>query len=305
MTAAFEAERLSVDRALDEICDKYFASLPPKVAEAATYGLKGPGKRLRPLLVILAYRACGGRPDPALLACSTEVIHCYSLVHDDLPCMDDDDMRRGRPTVHRVYGSTTAILAGVSLIPIAFMVVRDACRSMQLDERQEVRIHRTLARAAGAAGMIGGQLSDLLGEGMSLTLNERERMHSAKTGALIRASLEIGGIAGGVNDAQMAGLGEFGGTIGLAFQIMDDVLDVTSSSNTLGKTAGRDEALRKSTYPALLGVDGARARAASLITNAAAPSDTRQQSSTCKGVLTIGDASTSSTVIGVRLCAWG
>ena len=265
MTAAFEAERAAVGDALDEVCDRYFRSLPPRVAEAAAYGLKGPGKRLRPLLVVLGYRACGGRAEPTLLSCSTEVIHCYSLIHDDLPCMDDDDMRRGRPTVHRVYGSSAAILAGVALIPIAFMVIRDACRLMQLAERVEPRIRRTLARAAGAAGMIGGQLSDLLGEGISLSLAERERMHSAKTGALIQASLEIGGIAANADQAQMSGLAEFGSMIGLAFQIMDDVLDVTSTSKTLGKTAGRDEALRKSTYPALLGIDGARDRAGVLI----------------------------------------
>jgi geranylgeranyl pyrophosphate synthase len=136
---------------------------------------------------------------------------------------------------------------------------------MRLDEHRVVRIQRTLARAAGAAGMIGGQLSDLLGEGISLSLDERERMHSAKTGALIRASLEIGAIAAGASEAQTAGLAEFGRTIGLAFQIMDDVLDVTSSSKMLGKTAGRDKALGKSTYPALLGIDGARDRAAALI----------------------------------------
>ena len=265
MTPAFEAERAAVGDALDEICDSYFRSLPPRVAEAAAYGLKGPGKRLRPLLVILGYRACGGRADPALLACSTEVIHCYSLIHDDLPCMDDDDMRRGRPTVHRVYGSSAAILAGLALIPIAFLVVRRACRLMPLDQPAEARIHQTLARAAGAAGMIGGQLTDLLGEGISLSLEERERMHSAKTGALIRASLEIGGIAANAGQAQMWGLAEFGSMIGLAFQIMDDVLDVTSTSKTLGKTAGRDEALRKSTHPALLGIDGARDRAGVLI----------------------------------------
>jgi geranylgeranyl pyrophosphate synthase len=263
--AAFEAERSAVNETLEAICHEYFGSLPRKVAEAAAYGLRGPGKRLRPLLVILAYRACGGPSDPTLLACSTEVIHCYSLIHDDLPCMDDDDIRRGRPTVHRVHGSRAAILAGAALIPIAFLVIGDACRRMKLQEGVDSRIGRTLARAAGASGMIGGQLSDLLGEGIALTLDERERMHSAKTGALIRASLETGGIAAAASTAQMHGLAEFGRTIGLAFQIMDDVLDVTSSSKTLGKTAGRDEALGKSTYPALLGIDGARDRAGALI----------------------------------------
>jgi geranylgeranyl pyrophosphate synthase len=265
VSAAFEAERSAVNYTLDTICDEYFRTLPHKVAEAASYGLRGPGKRLRPLLVILAYRACGGPSDATLLACSTEVIHCYSLIHDDLPCMDDDDIRRGRPTVHRAHGSSAAILAGLALIPIAFLVIGDACRGMKLPKEIEPRIYRSLGRAAGATGMIGGQLSDLLGEGIALSLDQRERMHSAKTGALIRASLEIGGIAAGAGTAQMHGLAEFGRTIGLAFQIMDDVLDVTSSSKTLGKTAGRDEALGKSTYPALLGIDGARDRAGLLI----------------------------------------
>jgi geranylgeranyl pyrophosphate synthase len=265
VAAAFEAERAAVNRALDEICEGYFGSLPPLVGEAARYGLKGRGKRLRPLLVILAHRACGGRVDPTYLACSTEVIHCYSLIHDDLPCMDDDDMRRGRPTVHKVYGPRVAILSGVALIPIAFLVVQNSCQAMRLDQPVGGRIHRALARAAGASGMIGGQLSDLLGERTSLTLDERERIHSAKTGALIRASLEMGGIAAGANGEQLKGLAEFGSAIGLAFQIMDDVLDVTSTSRTLGKTAGRDEVLGKSTYPALLGIDGARERAAGLV----------------------------------------
>jgi geranylgeranyl diphosphate synthase type II len=144
-------------------------------------------------------------------------------------------------------------------------VVRNACQAMQLEEHAESRIVRTLARAGGASGMIGGQLADLLGEGISLTLMDRERMHSAKTGALIRASLEIGGIAARANAAQLSGLAALGSAIGLAFQIMDDVLDVTASTKTLGKTAGRDEALGKSTYPALLGVEGARDRARALI----------------------------------------
>jgi farnesyl diphosphate synthase/geranylgeranyl diphosphate synthase type II len=179
--------------------------------------------------------------------------------------MDDDDVRRGQPTVHKVYGTKTAIIAGVVMIPLAGKVVHESARVMNLKPAVERRIAETLLEAAGARGMIGGQLRDLAGEGLSLTLEEREEIHSTKTAALIVASVKMGGIAAGAGNAQVAALERYGRDIGLAFQIMDDVLDVTSTSGALGKTAGRDVALGKSTYPALLGVDGARDRAHALI----------------------------------------
>jgi geranylgeranyl pyrophosphate synthase len=262
---SFDADREVIERRLDEICDSYLSELQSDVSDAIRYGLKSPGKRLRPLLLLYAYRAAGGREDTSLLACAPEVIHAYSLMHDDLPCMDDDDMRRGRPTVHRVYGSRTAILGGVSMIPLAAAVARDSARSMGLSEPARRAVIETLLEAGGASGMIGGQLRDLAGEGLSLSLDDREAVHSAKTAALIVASVRMGAIAAGAGSAQIAAFDRYGSAVGLAFQIMDDVLDVTSTSTALGKTTGRDALLGKSTYPALLGVAGARQRAQSLI----------------------------------------
>lgn len=265
MGADFETERGNIERRLDDICSTYLRGLPAPTADAIRYGLKSPGKRLRPLLLLFAYRAAGGIQDAALLACAPEVIHAYSLVHDDLPCMDDDDMRRGRPTVHRVYGSRTAILAGVAMIPLAARVVRDSTRAMRLPDQATKKVLDTLLEAGGASGMIGGQLRDLAGEGLSLSLDEREMIHLAKTGALIVASVRMGALAAGCDAPGVAALERYGRSVGLAFQIMDDVLDVTSTTTALGKTTGRDVVLGKSTYPALLGVDGARRRAQTLI----------------------------------------
>jgi geranylgeranyl diphosphate synthase type II len=261
----FETERAKIERRLDDICSTCLSELPSTIAESVKYGLKSPGKRLRPLLLVFAYRAAGGTRDASYLACAPEVIHSYSLIHDDLPCMDDDDMRRGRPTVHKVYGSRTAILAGVAMIPLAAGVVRDAAREMGLKAEPTARVLETLLQASGAAGMIGGQLRDLAGEGLALPLDEREAIHSAKTGAIIVGSVRMGALAAGAEGTKVAALEFFGRSIGLAFQIMDDVLDVTSTTTMMGKTAGRDAVLGKSTYPALLGVEGAQRRAQALI----------------------------------------
>jgi len=270
VSAQFDADRERIERRLDEICDNYLSELPAEVAAAVQYGLRSPGKRVRPLLLLFTYRAAGGRDDASQLACAPEVIHAYSLVHDDLPCMDDDDVRRGRPTVHKVHGSRTAILAGITMIPLAAKVVRESTRSMGLSQETRARLLGTLLDAGGARGMIGGQVRDLAGEGLSLSLEQREGIHSAKTGALILASVMMGGIAANADASRMAALERYGRAIGLAFQIMDDVLDVTSTTSTLGKTTGRDVALGKSTYPALLGVDGARKRAETLISEGVA-----------------------------------
>ena len=270
MSGQFEADRERIEQRLDGICDEYLSDLPAEVAAAVQYGLKSPGKRVRPLLLLFAHRAAGGREDASQLACAPEVIHAYSLVHDDLPCMDDDDVRRGRPTVHKVHGSRTAILAGITMVPLAARVVRDSSRSMGLSHETRARLLETLLDAGGARGMIGGQVRDLAGEGLSLSLEQREGIHSAKTGALILASVMMGGIAANADVARMAALERYGRAIGLAFQIMDDVLDVTSTTSALGKTTGRDVALGKSTYPALLGVDGARQMAETLISEGVA-----------------------------------
>jgi geranylgeranyl diphosphate synthase, type II len=270
VSAQFDGDRERIERRLDEICDNYLSELPAEVAAAVRYGLKSPGKRVRPLLLLFAYRAAGGSEDASQLACAPEVIHAYSLVHDDLPCMDNDDVRRGRPTVHKVHGSRTAILAGITMIPLAAKVVRESTRSMGLSQEARAKLLGTLLDAGGARGMIGGQVRDLAGEGLSLSLEQREGIHSAKTGALILASVMMGGIAANADVARIAALERYGRAIGLAFQIMDDVLDVTSTTSALGKTTGRDVALGKSTYPALLGVDGARKRAETLISEGVA-----------------------------------
>jgi geranylgeranyl pyrophosphate synthase len=261
----FELDRQRIERRLDEISSDYLGDLNADVAAAIRYGLKSPGKRLRPLLVVYGYRAAGGDNDASLLATAPEVIHAYSLMHDDLPCMDNDDMRRGRPTVHRMYGSRTAILAGVAMIPLAIRVLREAARAMNLSVDVQRSLTETLVAAAGEAGMIGGQLRDLEGEGSALTLDDLQTVHMAKTAALIVASLRIGAIAAGATAAKLAAIEEYGRDVGLAFQIMDDVLDVTSTTTVLGKTSGRDVVLRKSTYAALMGVDAARQRARALI----------------------------------------
>ena len=223
---------------------------------------------MRPLLALFTYEACGGKDDATRLACAPEIIHSYSLMHDDLPCMDDDEMRRGRPTAHIVHGSRAAITAGASMIPLAVAVARDALATLNVATDQARRAVSALLEGAGAGGMIGGQLRDLAGEGGSLSVEELEAVHAAKTGALISASARMGALAAGADDDSVAAVDKYGRSVGLAFQIMDDVLDQTSTTVALGKTAGRDEALGKSTYPALLGIEGARARAGSLVRDA-------------------------------------
>jgi geranylgeranyl pyrophosphate synthase len=254
---AWANDRARIDRALAELCDRHAASVPGPVGDAIRYSLTGGGKRLRGLLLLAAFRTAGGDGNAAPLAAAVEVVHAYSLVHDDLPCMDDDDMRRGRPTVHRVYGVRIATAAGVAMVPIAGIAALDAARTLGLDDASCGEVVAELMRASGASGMIGGQLLDLEGEGHALGVEQLEQIHRAKTGALIRASVVLGGLAGRAHKEQIDALARFGDAIGLAFQIADDVLDVTATSDRLGKTAGRDLELKKGTYPAALGVDAA------------------------------------------------
>lgn len=259
------AERSAIDAALHSVCEPSLDTLPSRVAEAIRYSLRGPGKRLRGILVSYAYRAAGGVHDPAPLAAAVEIVHAYSLVHDDLPCMDDDDLRRGRPSTHIVYGNATAVMAGVLMVPLASSCVAAAGASMALDETARAIIVETLMHAAGAVGMIGGQLMDLRAEGELLSLDALEAIHRAKTGALIAAAARIGGVAAGARPEAVDALERYGTDLGLAFQIVDDVLDVTATSAQLGKEAGRDVVLGKSTYPSLLGVSGATDRALALV----------------------------------------
>jgi len=269
----FGPDRLAIDRALASFCDRYLRELPSPVGEAIRYSLTGEGKRLRGILFLRAYEAAGGSGDGAAMAGAIEVVHAYSLVHDDLPCMDDDDMRRGRPTVHRAFGVAPATAAGLAMVPLAALCAADAAEALGLEAEEGGAIVRELMIASGAGGMIGGQLLDLEGEAKPLALDELQRVHAAKTGALITAAATIGGRAARASPERRAALGAYGAAIGLAFQIADDVLDVTATTDQLGKTAGRDLELQKSTYPALLGIDGAKSRAQALVREGCAALD--------------------------------
>ena len=266
----FAEDRVAVQRALDAFCARWLTSIAPLTAEAIRYALLGEGKRLRAILLLEASRACGGPVDAYELAAAVEVVHAYSLVHDDLPCMDDDDVRRGRPTVHRVYGVPVATAAGLAMVPLAARSAYRAARELGLSAGEAGDVVRTLMESSGAGGMIGGQLLDLEAEGVALSLDAMERVHRLKTGALIAASVTLGAQAARASAQRRHALAHYGAAVGLAFQICDDVLDVTATTDELGKTAGRDLALSKSTYPALLGVEGAIERATALINEACA-----------------------------------
>ncbi len=236
---------------------------PRRLHEAMRYAVLGSGKRLRPALVYATGEALGA-PEAALEppACAVELIHAYSLAHDDLPAMDDDALRRGSPTCHRQFDEATAILAGDALQALAFELVSGEAAAGDTPAALRARMAATLAAAAGAEGMAGGQAFDLFACGRAASLDELERMHRYKTGALIRASVLLGALAADACADDRARLGRFAEAIGLAFQIVDDILDVTTDTATLGKTQGADLERNKPTYPALLGLDGARAHAA-------------------------------------------
>jgi geranylgeranyl diphosphate synthase type II len=260
LLAAWSADRESIDRAMLAATDRY-SRLLGRLAGPIRHALSGGGKRVRGLLTLAAYRACGGGKDVSSVAAAIEIVHAYSLVHDDLPCMDDDVMRRNRPTVHVAYGVSAATISGVLMVPFAVRAMIDACSETGISDPGARDIVIELMRASGGGGMVGGQLLDLLGESADLNIEGLEAIHCGKTGMLIAGAAAIGGIAAGAPPSRIAALNRFGSSLGLAFQIMDDVLDVTSTTAALGKTAGRDTALGKSTYPGLLGLDEARALA--------------------------------------------
>jgi geranylgeranyl pyrophosphate synthase len=242
-----------------------------RTGDALSYALLTPGKRVRAALALAAFRAVGGRaPGIAGVAAAVETVHAYSLVHDDLPCMDDDDLRRGRPTTHRQFDVATATRVGFLLVPVAARILSAAAAELALPPTTLGHMAVELFQAGGIEGMVGGQWLDLEAEGRSLTLAQLMAVHRGKTGALIRASCTLGGIAGQAPAERVAALTAFGDDIGLAFQIADDVLDCTGTSEELGKTAGRDAALAKSTYVQLLGIDGARREAETLAQRAVA-----------------------------------
>lgn len=239
------------------------ATEPARLHEAMRYAVLGGGKRVRPLLVHAAGELTGARPQ-ALEAASAalEMIHVYSLVHDDMPCMDDDDLRRGKPTVHVQYDEATALLVGDALQSQAFVVLTD---EMALDTRAQASLVRELAVASGSLGMAGGQAIDLASVGLALTRPQLETMHRMKTGALLRASVRMGALAGTVPDADvLRALDAYAAAVGLAFQVVDDILDVTTDSATLGKTAGKDAMAGKPTYVSMIGLEASRALAAQL-----------------------------------------
>ena len=253
-------ERVRVDDALAGIVDEVGAG---PLAAAARYAVSAGGKRLRPILCVAGYRALADdAPDPVYrLAASLELIHTYSLIHDDLPGMDNDAVRRGRPATHVAHGEAVATLAAAALIPLAIRTAHAAARDLTLVDGVRRDLVQTLCTAAGAGGMVGGQALDLEAEGQSVSLDQLEEIHRKKTGALLAAAPLMGGIAAGADGGQRRALRVYGTALGLAFQIADDILDVTGETAVLGKAAGRDRQLDKATFPALAGLDGARERA--------------------------------------------
>ena len=254
-----------VDRALDRFLPK--ASGPPATLhKAMRYSLFAGGKRLRPILCLAAAEACGGKATAALAhACAMECIHTYSLIHDDLPSMDNDDFRRGRATCHKVFGDGVAILAGDALLTIAFEIATHAKPARRYDLRD---IFREIAVAAGSRKLIAGQVLDLEAEGRRITRAQLRSIHENKTAALLTASIRLGAMAANANAKQLAAVTAFGRALGLAFQIIDDILDVTQTSEKLGKSAGKDMAANKATYPAVIGLDKSRAEARRLTAKA-------------------------------------
>jgi len=254
---------------------------PPRLREAIRYSLLAPGKRLRPLLAVLAAEACGGSLEAAMpAACAVEMVHTYSLIHDDLPAMDDDDLRRGRPTNHKVFGEGLAVLAGDALLTRAFEIVASGTRPAEV----AAACCAALAAAAGANGMVGGQVDDLAAEGRIAQATDRgadaprspewvvespvaalESIHARKTGAMLNVSLRLGALTAGASAVQLSALEHYGTRLGLAFQITDDLLDVDGHQEAVGKRVGKDSGRGKLTYPGLLGVEESRRRAARLI----------------------------------------
>jgi geranylgeranyl diphosphate synthase type II len=237
-----------------------------RVVQAMHYSLMAGGKRLRPILCLAAAEAVGGDPGDVLpVACALEMIHTYSLIHDDLPAMDDDDLRRGQPTCHKQFDEATAILAGDGLLTEAFRILTTAAPRYEGREAALLEVIQLVGTAAGYRGMVGGQMLDLLAEGRQVTLKELETIHRLKTGALLTAALRTGALMGGGSRSQVTILTNYGEKFGLAFQVTDDLLDVEGETAEMGKAAGMDEKRQKATYPALLGLEQARQWARSLV----------------------------------------
>lgn len=235
---------------------------PQTIHEAMRYAVFSGGKRLRPVLCVAAAEVCGGKREDALAsACAVELMHTYSLVHDDLPCMDDDDLRRGRPTCHKVYGEGMAVLCGDALLTEAFAVL---ARTRVVKRYAMTDFLVELAEAGGSRKLIGGQVMDLEGEGKKLGKRDLVRIHEAKTAALLTCSLRLGAMSANAKKEKLEALTDFGHSLGLAFQVIDDILDVTQTTESLGKTAGKDVVVEKATYPSVLGLEDSRKEAEKL-----------------------------------------
>lgn len=256
--------RLRVDRELDRLIPAA-ATVPGSVHAAMRHSVFAGGKRVRPILAIAAAEACGSAAGIETAACALECVHTYSLIHDDLPALDDDDFRRGKPTCHKAYGEACAILAGDALLTLAFKILAE----LDVSADTRVALAAELATAAGTVGgMIAGQVADLEAESQAPEPSQVEFIHRSKTAALIRASVRFGALCARADSARHAALSLYGERIGLAFQIVDDVLDVVASSSELGKTAGKDASQSKATFPALYGIEGSRDRAARCLSGA-------------------------------------
>jgi len=257
----FESDRAKVDAALDRLLPPE-ATQPPSIHRAMRYSVFAGGKRIRPTLCLEAARMFTDDLEGAIqVGCALEFIHTYSLIHDDLPALDNDDLRRGKPTNHKVFGEAIAILAGDALLTLAFQTLAGA----PLESGRSVRVIAEISAAAGTVkGMVGGQVADVEAGGKPVNAATLEYIHRSKTAALIRGSIVAGAIAGGAGDLDVERLRRFGDCIGWAFQVVDDLLDVEESSAALGKTAGKDQAQKKATYPALYGIEKSRAIAADL-----------------------------------------
>jgi geranylgeranyl diphosphate synthase type II len=261
LKAYLTARTAETDAALDRFLPKA-KERPATIHAAMRYSVFAGGKRLRPVLCLAAAEACGGEISDALApACAVEMMHTYSLVHDDLPAMDDDDLRRGRPTCHKIYGEGMAVLCGDALLTESFIVLAQTPVTKRYGTRDYIA---ELAETGGSRKLIGGQVMDLEGEGKKLAKRDLVRIHEAKTAALLTTSLRLGGMTANATPAKLEALTKFGHALGLAFQVIDDILDVTQSTEMLGKTAGKDQAVEKSTYPAVLGLDASRREAARL-----------------------------------------
>jgi geranylgeranyl diphosphate synthase type II len=255
---------------VDEALDRYLPredELPVSLHKAMRYSVFAGGKRVRPILMLAACEAVGGGLARALpAACAMEMIHTYSLIHDDLPAMDDDDFRRGNPTNHKVFGEATAILAGDALLTEAFILLSSPGVTIGVPAADLLAVSNEIARCAGSRGMVGGQVVDMESEGKrDIDLATVQYIHTHKTGALIKASIKAGAILGGGDDTAVAALTKYGEAVGLAFQIADDILDIEGTTEEIGKDAGSDQARGKATYPALVGLVESKKRAAELV----------------------------------------